>query len=136
MLVIVHVVLVATVGVIGGSLLLTPLFALGSVHPMISFPNARMPRLVLVSHVLAVMAPFVLELTGVLPRSFELAGNELVLHPRALEVPGMVLAGLIVVTAVLLVAVNAAISSSQRAAQEAAEERVHLTSWHLRQLVR
>ena len=135
-LVIVHVVLVATVGVISGSLLLTPLFALGSIHPMISFPGARMPRLVLGSHVLAILVPFGLELGGVLPRSFEIAGNQLVLHPRALEVPGIVLAGLIVVTAVMLVAVNATISSSQRAAQEAAEERVHLTSWHLRQLVR
>jgi serine/threonine-protein kinase len=135
-LVMVHVVLIASAGVVLGPFVIAPLFALGSVYAMVTYPGVRMPRFVVVSHMLSILVPFALELVGALPRTFEVSSDRLVLHPRAIDVPGPVLVGLALVTPLLLMVINGAIAASQRAAQEAAEERVQVTSWHLRQLVR
>ncbi|HTR53170.1 MAG TPA: serine/threonine-protein kinase [Kofleriaceae bacterium] len=134
--VVLHSMMLAMVAIIGSPLLIGALLAFGGLQILLMYPGAHMPRFIVLAHFVAIGVPFVLEMIGVLPATFELVANGLLVRPWAVGVPAGVLLAVVLAVIFLGMVLNALISTSQRQAQEAAEERVHVQSWHLRQLVR
>jgi serine/threonine-protein kinase len=84
--------------------------------------------------VVALLAPYVVEMTGLAPPAYSFRPGELVLHARALELPrGPTLAAL-AYTSISFVAMLATFVGRLRDRQRAAERRLFVQAWHLRQL--
>jgi eukaryotic-like serine/threonine-protein kinase len=89
----------------------------------------------LAASVLAVLAPVVLELTGLVPRSFTFADGSLTLHARAVALtPGATLAFLLVTSAAMAVTPTL-IASKIRDQLTRAETSLLMQAWQLRQTV-
>ena len=130
-----HCMLLATIAVILGPLLLTPVLIFGSATIMFTVATVRLPKTIVVCHLLVLAVPLVLELAGVLPRTFELTANGLFLKPWALQMAPSAFVTTIVGTAVLQMLGNMLVLDAQRVAQNVAEERNHAQKWQLQQLV-
>ena len=85
--------------------------------------------------VLAILIPFVLEMTGVLPPAYTFSGGLMQVMPRATELPALQTTICLLVTSVAMVIVPGLMVGRMRDALTAAERRVFLQAWHLRQLV-
>ena len=129
-----HAALLAASGVLLGPLLLLPLLAVGSSTTFALTPTARSPAANVVAHALAFAAPLALELAGVVPRTFGIDAAGLHLHPWAVALGGGELVALLALTLAGQLVANVVLVARQRRIQEAAQEDVHLRSWHLRQL--
>ncbi|MGE5187066.1 MAG: serine/threonine-protein kinase [Acidobacteriota bacterium] len=133
--VILHAVLLACCGLFLDALTFAPIFAFGSLPIMLMIPAVRLPRVAVASHLLAIAVPIALELTGVVRSTFHIEGSTLTIHPWALDVPASAFVIILLVTMTMQMFVNGAIFTGQRAAQERAQEQLHVHSWHLAQLV-
>jgi serine/threonine-protein kinase len=123
------------VSMLGSPLLLGPLFAFGALPMFLMYPGKRMPIVALLVHAGAIALPLVLETIGVLPPTFWITRDALVIEPMVGIKPA-VLVGIAVAIVFVQMVVDTFILDGQRKTQEAAEQRQHLQSWHLRQLVR
>jgi serine/threonine-protein kinase len=131
----VHLILIVVVAVCLGPLLLAPFFVFGALPITLMFPSLRLPKTLFVLHLLAVGIPLGLEALGVLPASAWTDGGAIVLKPWAVHADPAVLLGIVLVAIVAQMIVVLIVFTSQRAAQERATERLHVTAWHLRQLI-
>lgn len=118
-----------------GPLLIMPIYVCGSLGVYLVAPARFHPATIIVAHVVAMVVPVVLELAGVLPRTFQISDNQLVLTPFALDLPPWGLALVLVLATAAQLTNTAVISLGQRSIQEAALDAVHAQSWHLKQLL-
>jgi serine/threonine-protein kinase len=83
---------------------------------------------------LAIVVPFLLEALGWVPRSFSFEAGRLILHARAVSVtPATTTMGLLY-TSVTFTVLQPVLLGGLRDALSAAERKLFLQSWHLRQL--
>jgi hypothetical protein len=79
--------------------------------------------------------PLVLEMTGVIPRSFELTGDNVIVHARMLDLPpGVTIAYLVLKELVIIFAVGAMLGRF-REVLVTAQRKVHVHAWQLEQLL-
>jgi serine/threonine-protein kinase len=83
---------------------------------------------------LATLVPFVLEALGWVPRSFSFESGALVLHPRALLLPPTATTLALVYSSVTFCILQPVLLGGLRDAFSAAERKLFLHAWHLRQL--
>jgi hypothetical protein len=107
----------------------------GSQPTLMVAPILRMPRTVYVVHVLVFAVPLLLEWLNVVPRTFQLVGETIILHPHV----GIDATTLVVATVSMILIQLTGLSvvlDGQRREQDQAQETVHLQSWQFAQLVR
>lgn len=92
-------------------------------------------RVVLAMGVISIALPFFLEMTGVVPRAYDVSGEHLLVLPRAVSFPGLQTMLFLFVTSVAMVVIPGLMMGRMRDALTAAERRLFLQAWHLRQLV-
>jgi serine/threonine-protein kinase len=92
-------------------------------------------RVVLALGVISIALPFTLEMTGIVPRAYELNGEHLLVLPRAVAFPALQTMLFLFVTSVAMVIIPGVMMGRMRDALTAAERRMFLQAWHLRQLV-
>ena len=108
----------------------------GTLPIFLLIPTLHIPKTIAALHALVLAVPFALELTNVVPPSFHLDGDKLVIQPTTVHLaPAALIAILFGVVVVQLVA-NTFILTSQRHDQERREVQVHLQTWQLGRLVR
>jgi serine/threonine-protein kinase len=125
----------AFIGVVMGPLSVLPTLIVGSLTIMMVAPLVYAPKRLFAFHVLAFAVPISLEWLGVTPRTYSVESGALILHPWALHLSAAsMLVGVISVMLVNMIGVTV-ISIRHRKEQELAQQRVHVQSWHLGQLV-
>lgn len=130
-----HCCTLAVAGVVLGPLFVVPILTVGSVAAFLANPILARRFAVFVAHAMAVTVPIVLELTGVVQRTFSLDADGLRLHPWAVDMSARALVlVLLVATAMQLVATSVLILQL-RASRDAAQRAARLQLWHLRQLL-
>ena len=92
-------------------------------------------RVVLALGVISIALPFVLEMTGVVPRAYAMEGGQFLVLPRATGFPALQTMLFLFVTSVAMVVIPGVMMGRMRDALTAAERRLLLQAWHLRQLV-
>lgn len=70
------------------------------------------------------------------PRTFELTARALLLAPRAVTLPAPLMVVIVVLCILVQLFSISYILYSQRAAQDRAQEQLHVQAWQLAQLVR
>jgi serine/threonine-protein kinase len=130
-----HCLVIATIGIVLGSLLVVPILVFGSATILFVAPTVRIPKAVFVMHLLAIAIPLALELLGFVPRTFTLIDGGLVLHPWALHMSPSAMVVSILGTVVLQLAGNMLVLDRTRLAQSQAEEAVFIQKWQLEQML-
>jgi serine/threonine-protein kinase len=136
MVVTLHIALLATIGFALGPLLVLPMLVFGSLPIFLMMPTARFPKTVIVLHLLAFVVPLAIEALGLVPASYSIEGGALVLEPWAVTLSPQALLFLICALVFLQLVGNTLMIDAQRAAQDRAQELLHVQSWQLAQLVR
>ncbi len=126
---------IATGGLLFGVLLIMPMFIIGSLSAFMSQPVRHSPWTMVAIHLAPVALLLALELTGVLPRSFDLAGGTLVITPYTVDLTPLTLAFVLVLSLAVQVGSTFDIQYGFRRAQETAQNTIHTQSWHLKQLL-
>jgi hypothetical protein len=130
-------VLVANLSLLFGPLVLVPASAVASgAALMVGIrANRTTRRGILIASLAAVFVPLLLQVTGVLPRSYEIVSEGLLIRPVLVEFPpGMTLALLGFAIALLLVTTQLLMNRSVEALLQA-ERRNFAQAWRLRQLL-
>ena len=130
-----HVIMLTMIGIFFGSLILVPIFALGMMPIMLSLPQIYSPWLALGIHVSALGLPLLLELCGVVPRTFEMIGDTLVFKPWAVHASAQLTVAVVFVIVVMQLWINMRVLSGGRVAQERAHELIHAQRWQLERMV-
>jgi len=132
---VIHMIMLATIGVVLGPLLLLPILIFGSMPIMITAPTIYLPKTIVVGHFLAVAVPLALEHFKIVPHSFSVKSGSLVLHPWAIDITPSALTFVVLGTIGLQLVANSTILARQRRAQERQQELLHVQKWQLQQLV-
>ncbi len=131
-------ILIATVGSFFSPFQIAPGLAAVTTAALLNAPMFQRPRAVAVlvgSMLAAILLPWIAELTGVLPPTFEFRDTGVVIHtPELVGSAASRAAGWVVFSVILLAAVTA-IAYFVRRAERESRRRLHLYAWHLRQLV-
>jgi serine/threonine-protein kinase len=90
---------------------------------------------VIAAGVMAIVLPFILEVSGVLPPAYAFSGDILQVLPRATEFPAMQTMLCLLLTSTAMVVIPGLLMGRMRDALTTAERRLVLQAWHLRQLV-
>ena len=131
----VHASILMTVGLSLGPLLLMPSLLFGSLPIMIVAPIMRMPRVIFAAHLIAFAIPLLLERLHILPPTFTMTGNSIILDP-GVGIAGSTLV-IVIVTMMFFQMIGISIVlDGQRREQDRAQETVELQSWQFAQLVR
>jgi serine/threonine-protein kinase len=123
-------------GLIVGPLLIVPVVLVGAAAMTQSVPSVDIRWKAFVAHLVAFAVPFALEWAGVVPRSFRIDGTALVLDAPGIHIDAHSITGILIGVIFVQLLVNTLIARNQRRAQERAEEKLHVYTWHLAQLVR
>ncbi len=118
-----------------GPLLFAPILVFGSLAISLMFPGAYFPKRAVAMHALAVAVPLALEALSIVPRTVWIDGGALVFKPWAITMPPTTLVALLLALIGLQIGFDVVILHSQRKAQERAQERLHVYSWHLGKLL-
>lgn len=133
---IVHSAILTTIGMSLGPLFLAPILVFGSLPLALTASVVRVPKTVLLVHLIPVCLPLALEWLHIIPSSYELASNGVTLTPWAVTMtPTALLFTMISITLLQLVG-NTFALDSQRREQDLAHETVHLQRWQFSQLVK
>jgi hypothetical protein len=97
--------------------------------------EARERRAVIAMGVAATAAPFALELLGVLPPAYAFERGNLTLLARAVRLAPHTTVPMLLYVSVMFVALPAVFLGRVRDALSAAERKLFLQAWHLRELV-
>ncbi|HEU4538534.1 MAG TPA: serine/threonine-protein kinase [Polyangiaceae bacterium] len=97
--------------------------------------DARARRVTTAAAALSVLAPFALELAGLVPPSYAFRDGALLVLPRATELPPLQTTLYLALTSVMMVVVPALAVGELREQLNAAERRLYLQAWNLSQLV-
>ena len=130
-----HVLMLMTMGTVLGPLLLLPIFVFGALPIMLIAPTVRLPVTIAVGHLLAVAVPIALEWLAIVPSSYRVTGGALVLEPWALEVSPTGLIFVVLGTITVQLISNTILLDRHRLAQDRAQEQLHVQKWQLEQLV-
>jgi serine/threonine-protein kinase len=84
---------------------------------------------------LAIVAPAVLAWAGILPQPYELTQDAIVIHAGMLHFPPAPTILFLLVTSVAVVVTACSMAATMRDALTAAEERLHVQAWQLRQML-
>jgi eukaryotic-like serine/threonine-protein kinase len=126
---------IATGGLLFGVLLIMPMFIIGSLSAFMSQPVRHSPWTMVILHVVPVALLLALELSGALPRSFELSGGTLVITPYTVDLSPLTLVVVFVLSFGVQVGSTFDIQYGFRQAQETAQNKIHAQTWHLKQLL-
>ncbi|MDB4956708.1 MAG: Serine/threonine protein kinase PrkC, regulator of stationary phase [Myxococcales bacterium] len=132
---ILHASMLAITGVLFGTLIVLPIFVIGSLANFITIPSVNAPKRITLAMSMAVVVPVALEWLDVLPRTLHVVGSAVVFEPWAVQLSPTVLLVGVITSFLLQVVVTASLSSVQRRSQERMAEQLHVQSWHLRHLV-
>ena len=122
-------------GIFMGPLLILPMLVVGSLAVMLVMPSVNAPKRIFAFHLVGIATPLVLEWIGAVPSTYHVVSGTLVIHPWAVSLSSQSLIVAVLATLVVNMVGVTAISVSHRKDQEYAQERVHVQSWHLAQLV-
>ncbi|MFT3769388.1 MAG: serine/threonine-protein kinase [Minicystis sp.] len=117
-----------------GPFVLAPLTASSAVAWLTIHADRRERRILMALAALAMLVPFALELLGWVPRSFTFESGTLVLHPRAVFLPEIGTTVALVYTSVTFCVLQPMLLGGLRDALSAAERKLFLRAWRLRQL--
>jgi serine/threonine-protein kinase len=130
-----HMMLLATTGLFLGPLLVLPILVFGSLPIMLLAPTIHMPKTIVTAHFLAVAVPLAVEWLGIVPHSYYLTGGTLVLDPWAIDITPAALLFTVLATIFAQLIANAVVLHRQRQNQERLQEQLHVQKWQLQQLV-
>jgi eukaryotic-like serine/threonine-protein kinase len=119
----------------GSPLILAPTaLAVNGAAYAIFLPRKLRPAVAIAAS-LAILVPLLLELTGVLPRTLVFTDGKMVLVPQALALPESATMALVVMASVVAITIAIVVVGYIRDRLWAAERRMYLYTWHLRELV-
>ena len=126
---------IAMMSALFGPFILVP--ALAATNTMFFAMNVEksVRRVVLAVGVLAVIAPFGLELLGVLPSAYAFRGGVMEVLPRAMEFPPLQTMLCLVLVSVAMIIIPGLAVGRMRDRLSVAERRLYLQAWNLSQLV-
>jgi serine/threonine-protein kinase len=126
---------IGLMGALFGPFILVP--GLAATNTMFFAMNADKPqrRVVVVLGVLSIALPFFLEIGGVVPPSYQYQDGLLQVLPRAANFPAMQTTLCLFLLSTAMVLIPGVLVGRMRDALTAAERRVFMQAWHLRQLV-
>jgi len=128
-------VLITMSGLTFGLLLVMPMVLGGSVAVWMSQPSQFRAWMVIAIHLIPIGILLGLELVGVLPSTFRIDGNSLVLSSWVVELsPTLIVIILVIATISHIITTSVAAVTSRRA-QEVAQNAVHAQRWHLQQVL-
>ena len=118
-----------------GPMLVLPIYIIGSLAGFIMAPASMSPIYIIIAHLLAFAVPVIFEVVGITPSTFHVANGQLVLSPWAVDLTPVGTAVILITAVLAQIGNTTAIGLSERRGQESALDRVHVQSWHLKQLV-
>jgi serine/threonine-protein kinase len=119
-----------------GPFTFVPALACFMVAAMMSYPAFAVRPVVLIVVILSgFLLPIILELTHVLPKTWELANGMLVSHAGALELHGRSSVTLVVVGSLVTIAMAGVHAAVTAKAYRGAQHQLVTQTWHLRQLL-
>jgi hypothetical protein len=128
--------LLVLLGRMAGPFTFEPALACFMVASIMSYPQFVMRPVILIGLMLATfLVPIVLELTHVIPKTWELANGMLVSHAGALDLRGPASVMLIVVGSVVTIAIAGVHAAVVAKAYRGAQRQLVMQAWHLRQLL-
>jgi hypothetical protein len=98
-------------------------------------PDRSRRSIVLTLCLLAIVFPVVLEKAGVLPQPYDIREDAITIHAGMLHFPPVPTEIFLLFTSVAVVVIACFMTASVRDALTAAEERLHVLAWQLRQMV-
>jgi serine/threonine-protein kinase len=126
--------LAATGGFLG-PLVVVPGLAGMIIGAFIAFGDPRHRRLLILLGVLTVAGPFALEALGVLAPTYELSGDVMMIHSKMTWLPPQRTLSFWLVSSLAMVLAPSVLMKWARDEFSAAEMRIFLHAWHLRQLM-
>jgi hypothetical protein len=121
--------------IIFGPLLVMPVYLVGSVGVALAQPTGyRWPEIV-VPQVTGVLGPLALEWLGVLPSTYHVGADGLVLAPWVVTLTPLLTLALVLVGLISQLTVTVAVQLARAAMQNRTEERLYAIRWHLEQLL-
>ena len=118
-----------------GPLVLMPAAIAVNATAFAVFADRRRRVLIAAMGCLAILVPLGLELAGAVPASFRFEDGAMVLVPRALELPATPTLIFLTVTSLSSVLLGCYVVGHIRDTLAAAEQRLYLYTWHVRELV-
>ncbi|MBV8756720.1 MAG: protein kinase [Deltaproteobacteria bacterium] len=131
-----HASLMVATGLLLGSLFLVPILVFGTLPIGIMLPILKRPLVVVVAHTMSFVVPLGAELLHLVPRTFELTARGILLAPPYVTLPAPTMLAIEVLCIFVQLLSVSYILYSQRAAQDRAQEQLHVQAWQLAQLVR
>jgi len=131
----IHGVQLVFAGVLFSPLLVIPAFAIGSLASCLSYPLERRPIVIAIVHIIAIAIPFAGERLGWLPATMGTHDDAVVIRPWAVGVSPTAMLGFAIAAVLVQMVIMSLLITSQRDVQERAQEDIHLTKWHLDQLL-
>ena len=125
----------ATAGLMFGALLILPMFVVGSLSAFLSQPVRHSPWTMVACHLMPLVGLLALELSGVLPRSFDLSGGTLVITPYTVDLSPITLVIVFALSFAVQFGSTIDLQVGHKRAQELAQNKIHAQSWHLKQLL-
>jgi eukaryotic-like serine/threonine-protein kinase len=130
----------ATAVAVTSSLVLGPFVTIPSVSILVAAALALLTgrRHLIVTSLIAASLfaiPLVLEATGVIPQSMELAGDTVIVHARMLDLPPDVTIAYLVVKELVIIFAVGAMLGRFREVLVTAQRKVHVHAWQLEQLL-
>jgi hypothetical protein len=98
-------------------------------------PFAMRPAALIVTILLGFLVPIVLEITGVITKTWEIANGVLVSHAGALELQGSGSMAMIIGGSVVTIAIAGVHAAVTAKAYRGAQRQLVMQAWHLRQLL-
>ena len=130
-----HCATLALAGVVLGPLFVVPILIVGSIVAFLAQPILSRRGIVIAAHALALLVPFVLELAGIVPRTFSLDADGLRFHPWAIDMSARSLVAVLLTAIVMQVIATSVLILQMRSARDTAERMARMQLWHLRQLL-
>ena len=121
--------------IVFGPLLVMPVFVIGSVGVVLTQPTGFRWPLLVGTQAFGVVGPLALEWLGVLPSTYHVGPEGLVLTPWVVTLTPVLAVGLVLVALGSQLAVTTVVHLSRAAAQDRIEERLYTMRWHLEQLL-
>ena len=121
---------------IAGPFMLTPIIIVGTMIAYTASPRiSARPWLIAMWGVLAVMLPIVLELTGVIPRTFEIHDGAIVTTSQFYRLRGWGEEVALIVANAGFIAIAARFAFGISRSRQDAQRQLQIQAWHLRQLL-
>ena len=129
------VIALATGVFVAGPLVLLPAITIATGMAYISAFETRL-RVTMTAMLAVVLAPFALQLAGVVPGAYELAGDAIVIRPGMMHFPAVPTIVFLAVTHTVVLVAALLFAWRLRQAAASAERRLRLQAWKLAQLAR